>query len=253
MYYLSNEINYGVIALAGGTKDNAIPRETTLELFVEESDVDKLEDLFKQFEHILKVEFATSDSEVRIDFEKNGVATANMLTPKSKEFVQFMLMNLPNGIQNMSSDIKGLVQTSLNMGKLLLGEDTCMMTFSVRSALRSEKEALSDQLQYITEFLGGEYTIHGAYPSWPYKKDSNLRALLIEKYSEQFGVEPKIEAIHAGLECGLFCEKIEGLDAISLGPEVFDIHTPKERMNVESVKRYWDFLRNAITHFNQIK
>lgn len=252
MYFLSNEINYGVISLGGGAKDNAIPRETKVEIFIEESDSAKLEEKLTNYGEMLKVEFATSDPDIKVVFEKNGVETANMLTPKCKEFIQFMLVNLPNGIQNMSSDIKDLVQTSLNMGKLILDEEQCKMTFSVRSALKSEKEALSSQLQYMTEFLGGEYCTHGEYPSWPYKKDSDLRGLMIELYTKQFGIEPKVEAIHAGLECGLFCEKIDGLDAISMGPEVFDIHTPKERMNVESVERYWYFLREVLTNFKNI-
>lgn len=252
MYFMSNEINFGVVSLGGGSKDNAIPRETTAEIFIEESDSTKLEETLNKFDKILKVEFSTSDPDVKVLFENNGIQTKDMLSSKSKEFVQFLLMNLPNGIQNMSSDIKGLVQTSLNMGILTLDEEKCKITFSVRSAQKSEKEALSSQLQYITEFLGGEYHIHGEYPSWPYKKNSKLRELMTEKYTTQFGVIPKVEAIHAGLECGLFCEKIENLDAVSMGPEVFDIHTPKERMNVESVARYWTFIRDIITNFKEI-
>lgn len=253
MYDLSNVLNYGVISLNGGAKDNAIPRETIMELLIEESDCSLLEETIAKFDQIVKDEFSTSDPDVSLIFNKNGMKTANMLTPKSKEFVQFMLVNLPNGVQNMSSDIAGLVQTSLNMGILTLNEEYCKITFSVRSALNSEKQALSSQLQYITEFLGGEYNVNGEYPSWPYKKDSKLRDYMSGSYKEQFGTEPKIEAIHAGLECGLFCEKIPGLDAISIGPEVFDIHTPKERMNVESVNRYWAFIRNVITGFRKIE
>ncbi|WP_099468262.1 aminoacyl-histidine dipeptidase [Konateibacter massiliensis] len=252
LYYLGNVLHYGVISLNGGSKDNAIPRETVAELFIEEKDCTLLEETVAEFDKILKNEFATNDPGAAMAAKKDGVATADMLTPKSKEFVQFMLMNLPNGVQNMSSDIKGLVQTSLNMGILTLDKEKCKMTFSVRSSVNSEKQALSSQLQYITEFLGGEYSVNGEYPAWPYKKDSKLRDYMAGKYEEQFGVKPQIEAIHAGLECGLFCEKIEGLDAISLGPEVFDIHTPKERMNVQSVERYWTFLRKVVTEFGQM-
>lgn len=253
MYYLSNVMNFGVISINGGSKDNAIPRETVMEVFIEESDTNLLEETIHTFDEILKNEYATNDSDVNLSFVKNGQKTAQMLSPKSKEFVQFMLVHLPNGVQNMSSDITGLVQTSLNMGILTLDEEKCKITFSVRSSVESEKQALSNQLQYITEFLGGEYSVFGQYPAWPFKKDSKLRDYMTKAYEEQFGVAPKIEAIHAGLECGLFCEKIDGLDSISLGPEVFDIHTPKERMNVESVERYWRFLRNIITGFAKVE
>ncbi|MFA9375686.1 MAG: aminoacyl-histidine dipeptidase [Lachnotalea sp.] len=252
LYFLNNELNYGVISLSGGSKDNAIPRETTVEIFIEEADRMKLEETTNEFFEIVKVEYATSDPDLKVLFENNGIQSADMLSPKSKEVILFLLMNLPNGIQNMSSDVKGLVQTSLNMGIVTLNKERCKITFSVRSAQKSEKEALSSQLQYMTEFLGGEYNIKGAYPSWPFKKNSKLRELSIKTYEKEFGKTPKVEAIHAGLECGLFCDKIKDLDAISMGPEVFDIHTPKERMNVESVARYWTFIRNIITNFKEI-
>lgn len=253
MYYLSNILNYGVIAINGGSKDNAIPRETVMQIMIEESDCDALEKTILQFEQIIKNEFATKDPELALKYEKNGIQTKDMLAPKSKEFIQFMLMNFPNGVLNMSSDIKDLVQTSLNMGVLTLDKEKCSITFSVRSSINTEKEAVSAQLQYITEFLGGEYHVNGEYPAWPYKKESKLRDYMAYVYREQFKKEPQIIAIHAGLECGLFCEKIKNLDVISLGPEVFDIHTPKERMNVESIARYWILLRNVITGFKNIE
>jgi dipeptidase D len=253
MYFISDELNFGVIALNGGFKDNAIPRETTAEIFIEDADSNRLEEVLNKFDEIVRTEYATNDPHAKVTFENNGIQTANMLTPKSKEFVQFMLMNLPNGVQNMSSDIEGLVKTSLNMGILSLDEEKCKMTFAVRSSQNSEKQALSSQLCYMTEFLGGEYHVYGEYPAWPFKKDSKLRELLSRIYEEHFSAAPKIEAIHAGLECGIFCEKIEDLDTISFGPEVFDIHTPKERMNVESVARYWTFLRSVITNFKEIE
>lgn len=253
MSYLSDVINFGIISLNGGLMDNAIPRETIMEVFIEEEDAALLEETVAAFDQILKNEFASNDPNVSLTQKRNGIKTASMLTPKSKELIQFMLVNAPNGVQNMSSDIKGLVQTSLNLGILTLDEEKCKLTFAVRSSIDSEKQALSNQLRYLTEFLQGVYSVHGDYPSWPFKKDSKLRDYMTKAYEEQFGVAPKIEAIHAGLECGLFCQKIDGLDAISLGPEVFDIHTPKERMNVESVERYWRFLRNVITGFAKVE
>lgn len=253
MYFLSKELNYGIVSLNGGSKDNAIPRETIAEILLEETDCSQLEELIHSFDKIVKNEYMTNDTGIAVILEKNGIQKEKMLTPKSKECVQFLLMNTPNGVQNMSSDIKGLVQTSLNLGILMLDQEKCEMTFSIRSAQNSEKQAISDQLCYMTEFLGGEYQVSGEYPSWPYKKDSKLRELMVHIYEKQFGIIPKIEAIHAGLECGLFCEKIKNLDTISIGPEVFDIHTPKERMNVESVARYWQFIRSVISSFKEIE
>jgi len=242
LHYIDSELCFGIISLAGGQKDNAIPRETSAELFIDESDTEIFEEIIAEFDDILRNEYKTADPGIRVACKNMGLQTGRMLSPRSREIVIFMIMNAPNGIQSMSADIPGLVETSLNMGVLKLEESDLRMIFAVRSSIRSAKEALSSQLKYLTEFLGGEYTISGDYPGWEFKKDSEFRKLMVDIYRKQYGAEPQIQAIHAGLECGILCSKKEDLDIVSAGPDIFDIHTTEERLSISSVQRFWDYL-----------
>ena len=131
-------------------------------------------------------------------------------------------MEVPFGIQKMSANIEGLVETSTNIGIVSLSEDEFFASSGVRSSVEAARNALSDKIQYLTEFLGGEYEIQGAYPAWEYRKE--------------------VVAIHAGLECGLFYKKIDGLDCVSLGPDMKDIHTSEEVLDIASTERVWKYL-----------
>ena len=155
-------------------------------------------------------------------------------------------MNLPFGIKKMSGTIDGLVETSCNPGIVKLKEDHLYTVTSVRSSVGAARDALSRKIQYLTEFLGGDYYAEGVYPAWEYRKDSPLRDTMVRVYQEMYHEAPAVVAIHAGLECGLFYEKIEGLDCISLGPDILDIHTSEERLDMASVKRVWEYLTEVL-------
>ena len=171
-----------------------------------------------------------------------ALASAKVLHPTSREKVLFFLMEVPFGIQKMSGSIDGLVETSTNIGIVKLGEDEFLGSSSVRSSVEAAGAALSDKICYLTEFLGGDYTVQGAYPAWEYRKDSPLRDQMVEVYEEMYGEKPNVVAIHAGLECGLFYKKIEGLDCVSLGPNMKDIHTSEEVLDIASTERVWKYL-----------
>ena len=162
-------------------------------------------------------------------------------TDDSKK-VAALLQAVPNGVQAMSSDIEGLVQTSLNLGIAQVEEDHLHLTFSVRSSVNGEKEALLQRLRDIAGEFGGSYSQMGEYPAWEYRKDSPLRELMVEVYREMFGSEPQVVAIHAGLECGLLGDKLPGLDCVSYGPQMQDIHTSREKLNIASTARMWRYL-----------
>ena len=142
----------------------------------------------------------------------------------------------------MSQVIAGLVETSLNLGIMELKEDALVTETSIRSSVGTRKADLRDKLINIIELVGGEAEVIGDYPAWEYKADSKLREEIAVAYKNVYGTEPQFTAIHAGLECGILSEKIEGLDCVSFGPENFDIHTPKERLNIASTERVWNFL-----------
>lgn len=240
LYSLQQETAYEIISLAGGQKDNAITREADAELFVE--DINSVKACAEKLQKGFREEYAGTDEGITVEITDLGVASAKVLHPTSREKVLFFLMEVPFGIQKMSGSIDGLVETSTNIGIVKLGEDEFLGSSSVRSSVEAAGAALSDKICYLTEFLGGEYTVQGAYPAWEYRKDSPLRDQMVEVYEEMYGEKPNVVAIHAGLECGLFYKKIEGLDCVSLGPNMKDIHTSEEVLDIASTERVWKYL-----------
>lgn len=240
LYTLQKEAAYEIISLAGGQKDNAITREADAELLVE--DVNAVKACAEKIQKGFREEYAGTDEGITIEITDLGASSARVLHPTSREKVLFFLMEVPFGIQKMSGSIDSLVETSTNIGIVKLGEDEFLGSSSVRSSVEAAGAALSDKICYLTEFLGGDYTVQGAYPAWEYRKDSPLRDQMVEVYEEMYGEKPNVVAIHAGLECGLFYKKIEGLDCVSLGPNMKDIHTSEEVLDIASTERVWKYL-----------
>ena len=169
-----------------------------------------------------------------------------MLDPVSFEKLLFFLMQAPNGIQRMSGDIAGLVESSLNLGIFEVKEEEAEFNFALRSSSKTYKYFMRDKVEYLISFLGGESSTHSEYPAWEYRRDSKLREIFKEVFTELYQKEPTMEAIHAGLECGLVAEKMPDLDMISIGPNMRDIHTPMEALNLPSTIRMYKFLENLL-------
>ena len=239
---LAKELPFGIISLAGGLKDNAIPRECVADLLVPEECVARATEIIAENSEMLKKELFASDPEVQVTCVNEGVKEASILDFVSLNKVLCYLRMVPNGVQHMSQAIAGLVETSLNLGIMELKEDVLVTETSIRSSVGTRKADLRDKLINIIELVGGEAEVIGDYPAWEYKADSKLREEIAVAYKNVYGTEPQFTAIHAGLECGILSEKIEGLDCVSFGPENFDIHTPKERLNIASTERVWNFL-----------
>lgn len=191
-------------------------------------------------------EYTGSDEGITILVTEKGKDSKQVLHPTSREKVLFYLMNIPFGVQKMSGSIEGLVETSTNLGILKLTDTELMASSGVRSSVESARDAISDKIEYLTEFLGGEYEIQGAYPAWEYRKDSPLRDKMVAVYEEMYGEKPNVVAIHAGLECGLFYKKIQDLDCVSLGPNMKDIHTSEEVLDIASTRRVWEYLVKSL-------
>lgn len=248
---LKDEIGICLVDLRGGLMDNAIPREVAMTLSVPEERKKALAEAVEKWNGILKREYRTSDPDITLSLREAGSGRVQALEPGSMVKVLLFLRNIPYGIQNMSTDIPGLVETSLNPGIMkLVQEESCFqVSFSVRSSVTSRKYDVTDRLIFLTEFLGGEVGISGDYPAWEYKADSDVRKLMADCYRDLYGKEPQIQAIHAGLECGILSGKLPGLDCISFGPDNFDIHTPQERLSISSTERVWnlivEFLKRA--------
>lgn len=240
--YLLGQNEFGIVSLAGGLKDNAIPRECTATILVTPEQKETILSDIRTMEQILKKEYEVSDPNVRIDVTEEGEKEASCLNSISMTKILFYLRNVPNGVIHMSKVMPGLVETSLNAGIMNLTGEAFEMVSSVRSSVSSRKEELGDRLEYLAEFLGGEIEINGSYPAWEYRSDSEIRKGISAVYEDLFGEEPIFEAIHAGLECGILSGKIDNLDCVSFGPNNYDIHTPKERLSISSTQKVWDVL-----------
>lgn len=239
---LTEEMDFGLAELAGGLMDNAIPRECTAELVIADEAVTVLMSLADRWKEVLGHEYKASDPEITITVTRGETGRFSVLDPGSLSKLLLFLRSVPYGVQHMSMDIPGLVETSLNPGIMKLLEEEFQLNFSLRSSITSRKYEMLDRLVFLTEFLGGEVETFGDYPAWEYRAQSPLRRLMADTYRDVFGKEPVIQAIHAGLECGIFSGKIKDLDCISFGPNNYDIHTPKERLSISSVQRVWELI-----------
>ena len=224
--------------LSGGKVDNAIPSECTA-IFTGR-DAAALEKAFYAREKTWR----GSEPDIRLDVMPVGADC--LLTAESSRDVLELLAVLPNGVQGWSREIEGFVETSLNLGMCDVNPREATLHYSVRSGVDAERDALVGRVKKIAADHGGKIGTYGIYPAWQYRKDSPLRDAAVRAFEARFGTTPKIEGIHAGLECGLFCGKIPDLDCISLGPDIFDIHSPKERLSVSSAARIYALLRDIL-------
>lgn len=244
---------FGLIHMQGGFKDNVIPREANAELFLAGTDekelLEKYNNIKKSITEIMsKYQKELSSSEPELDFSIEDIEDDyfEILHPISYEKLLFLLMNTPYGIQVMSSDIEGLPESSLNLGIFKMEEDKAELCTSVRSSKDSYKQFMGKRLEYLVNFLGGDYTVRFEYPSWEFKKDSLLREHFKRLYKEQYDKDMKVEAIHAGLECGLIFEKIPGIDCVSIGPDITGVHTIEEKISISSTIRVYQFLEQVL-------
>ncbi len=235
LYAVSRATELRLISVDGGLKDNAIPVSAAAVVAV--ADAQAAAAACAALAEDLRNEYRVTDPNVGVSVTAGGQGVP--MDKLSTDKIVFFLSCCPNGIQAMSADIAGLVQTSLNLGILTTAESAVTASFCVRSSVDSQKRLLVDRLTALTEFVGGSVSVSGDYPGWQYRRESPLRDLLVDVFTEQYGHAPRVEAIHAGLECGLFCGKLPGLDCVSVGPDLDEIHTFRERLHIASTGRLW--------------
>lgn len=230
----------------GGTADNAIPNEVCAEIVVTEWTEDVAAFMEEQFCG-LKAEFAGKEDGLKCELQVGAEdALIEVCNRKDSEQWIHLLNVIPHGVIANSVKMKGLVETSLNPGILNVSAVEGMVSTSVRSSNAAAKEALINQLKSLAALCDATVGIRGDYPGWDYDPDSPLREKMVTIYEEMYGVKPQIEAIHAGLECGIFQSKIPGLDCVSIGPDMQDIHTTRETLSIPSVQRVWKFLLKVL-------
>ena len=226
-------------SFSGGSKDNAIPRACQANVVAMGIGLERINAVAQELQAELREKY--DEPEVTIQAFDVDALGGNSLTTEDTARAVALLNAVPNGVQSYSADIPGLVQTSLNLGIAKLGEQFTL-TFSVRSSVNQEKEELLQKLRDLCAFYEGSYSQKGEYPAWEYRKDSPLRDIMVKVYQQLYGKEPQVVAIHAGLECGLLGDKLPGLDCVSVGPQMHDIHTSREKLEIASTRRVWEFL-----------
>ena len=235
LYAAAQKTDLRVIRVDGGMKDNAIP--TAAKAVVSVADTALLRAVCEELAADFAAEYQVTDSGICVSVSEGGEGLP--MDAESTDRVICLLVCAPNGVQAMSADIEGLVQTSLNLGILKTEEIKVEAAFCIRSSVDSQKIMLQQRVACLARQLGGSTVITGDYPGWAFRQESPLRDMMRALFVEQYGYAPKIEALHAGLECGLFAGKLPGLDCVSFGPDLTDIHTPREKMHIASVQRTW--------------
>ena len=233
-------------SIVGGSKDNVITRTCQATMVAMGTDLERINDIAAELQAEIREKYEEPEATVQA-FDVDALGGNSMSTEDTAKVIG-LLCAAPYGVQKWSEDMPGLVQTSLNLGVVKLGE-TFNATFSVRSSVNAEKVELLEKLKALADMFGGTYDLHGQYPAWEYKKESYVRDTMVKVYRDMYGKDPQVLAIHAGLECGLLSEKIENLDCISIGPDMQDIHTSREKLNIASVQRIWEFLQEVLKAF----
>ena len=230
-------------SFSGGAKDNAIPRSCQATMVMLGMNPERINEITDALQEEIRTQYDEPEAVVR--GENVDALGGNALSTELTDKVIALLCSVPNSVQAMSRDIPGLVQTSLNLGIAKLSENL-ELTFSVRSSVNAEKQDLLAKLRELAQFYEGQYRQMGEYPAWEYRPESQLRDTMVAAYTDMFHTQPEVVAIHAGLECGLFSEKLPGLDSVSIGPEMHDIHTSRERLGIASTQRIWEFLLEVL-------
>lgn len=244
LYELAQVVEYELVKANGGSKDNAICKKADAEIIIAASELDKAKAEIQKINEEIKHELKAVDPDFRLNIKTGDEKEVLVFDDDSKGKLITWLVNTPYGIQHMSKEIEGLVETSLNLGALTTADDAFTALYSVRSSITSRRDNICHKLDNLASILGGTVEYTGAYPGWEYRSDSPLRDVCVEVFKEQYGKEPRVEAIHAGLECGLFAGKMDDgkFDAVSIGPDMQGVHTTDEKLSISSVERTWKYL-----------
>lgn len=230
-----------IVSVSGGSKENAIPAIAVV-VFATDCDLD-FATVSEYYEKYVKDTF--TDTEPCITLSAVDMTDSAYDAESSQKLIS-LINEMPTGVIEMSEDMEGLVQTSLNCGVIATKENSVEFDISVRSNVKSRKIDIINMIKDISAKYGISVDVSGEYPSWEYNPRSEAKKLAIDVYSKMFGEEPKIEVIHAGLECGVFADNLQNLDCIAFGPSLYDIHTVNERLEIGSVCRVFEFLKKLL-------
>ncbi len=240
----SIKCDFDIIDINGGDKSNAIPNSCRITLCTE-NETELAAEINKNIE-IIKKETAAREKGMEIEVVVGERAVYSVFEKQLREKLILTLLCLPNGVVEMSAEIEGLVETSLNLGILKTTEEAVEICYSLRSNKGTARDYLERRLTAFFDKMGIEYETSGYYPPWEFKANSELQKIYSAVYEKYYGEQPEVIALHAGLECGVFSSAIDGLDCISVGPEMFDVHTTDEKLGISSTRQLFNILLDTL-------
>lgn len=245
------ETDYRLISLEGGVRPTAIAPIAKAVIGVDGSKAAEVKQIVSRCGSIFCKEFATAEPDMKVSAEAGEKSAVNALTAESTRLVWKVLLPLPDSVQSMSIDMPNLVQTSTNLGIMRLEEDKLTFCNTIRSSMTTQKHMVFDQIAAIVSLAGGITCAEGEYPGWAYNPDSVLKDAILAAYKRITGKDASVEAVHAGIECGLFADSIENLDCVSIGPEMGDVHTPNEWLSISSSERTYELLTAVLEEISK--
>ena len=240
---LAAKEDFRLAALEGGSRETAIAASSSAQIIVEPGKAAGVCEIVRKLGAQYASEYATAEPNMQVNAVAGKTGTVEVLTQAGTEKVWRVLVSLPDSVQAMCIDMPGLVQTSTNFGTLKLEENALAFSNTVRSSITAQKEWIVEKIAAIVKLAGGTTTTDGNYPGWAYNPHSVVKDTILAAYKKLFNKEATVEAVHAGIECGLFSDSIPNLDCVSIGPDMGDVHTPREHLSISSSQRTYELLK----------
>jgi len=235
-----------VARIDGGGVHNVIPSEASAECVASPGEMEKIKKAVQAEAEEIRAELAVVDPKFQVEILPAKSRPAEMMDRKSQDTAVNLLMALPHGVQLMSYDVPGLVETSNNLATVSTGEGQVVVSTSSRSSIGSALQALRDRIRAAGELAGATVEEGGAYPGWKPNLESKVLEVTRRAYERLFGKVPEVKAVHAGLECGIIGEKVPGMDMVSFGPEIKGAHSRAERIHIPSVGQFYNLLKGVL-------
>lgn len=246
IWKISQSCDVVVSRIDGGNLANAIPREAIATIGIPADKEAELMAYATEFNKTIHAEFALAENP-DFTFDVTTAETpATIIDKKQSAALIATIFSTPNGVQGMSNAVPGLIETSCNLASVKMQDDKIVITVHQRSSVDSRRDEIADRIKALYQMIGCEVIFEDAYVGWAPNPNSKVLKIAEESFVDLFGEKPRVEALHAGLECGLFLEKMPNLDMISFGPTLKDIHSPSEKANIPSVAKYWELLTEIL-------
>lgn len=246
-------LEFRVASLEGGSLRNAIPREADAIIFMNDSEYSKALQKIDEFQRKVQNEFHSVDGGLKVLIKKSDAKYKEVFTKEFSDTIINVILGLPHGVIAMSQDISGLVETSTNLATIKFEDKKLRIGTSQRSSVESAKDYVANSVAAVFNLTSAEVELGDGYPGWKPNMDSKTLQISKKVFKELFGKDPEIKAIHAGLECGILEGKNPGMDMISFGPTIQNAHSPDERVNIETVSRFYELVKGILKEIAESK